>query len=35
MQAWRKAWKDTHQIINIHYLDGDCVEFKGERLDTF
>ena len=29
-QAWRKAWKDTHQIINIHYLDGNTVGLEGK-----
>ena len=31
MQAWRKSWKDTHEIISIHYLVGDAVELKEKR----
>ena len=28
MQAWRKVWKDTCEIISIRYLDGHAVELE-------
>ena len=31
MQAWRKVWKDTCEIISIRYLDGHAVELKEKR----